>query len=444
MALHSVVLPKTGVFLEDVLLTEWHKPEGAAVAKGDPLLTFETDKVTTEVESDHDGWLHRLAPEGAKLPIGTEVGLVVTTREEYEARATGTAPTAPPHAGEQEPQTDPQWIADDPSLSQHPFLSYIDQGGPTAPGLAPTPTPPAQAGAASPRTVRAAQQGQLLSPRARQLAKELELSPDALARITPTRSDGRITDKDIQAFLERREPATPDTSVRSRIPLRGRRESIARRTHRSLANTAQLTSVLEADVSTIVDWRARAKTERRSAPSYTAIFAQLVARTLKHHPILNSRLEQDEILLLAEIDLGIAVDTDAGLIVPVLNRADELTLTELHEQLTELADRARKNALTREELEGGTFTLSNSGIYPVDITTGILNYPQTGLLWIGHIRDRVLARDGLPVVRPTVQLCLTFDHRVLDGAPAAAFLADLVQAAEAFIANDTAEEMSSR
>ena len=439
MTVHSVILPKMGVFLEDVLLTEWLKPEGAAVAKGDALLTFETDKVTTEVESDHDGWLHRLASEGAKLPIGTEVGLVLTTREEYEARATGGAPSTSPHAAEPEPQSSPQWIADDSSLAGHPFLSYIDQGGPTTSGLAPpSPSPPVQAVAASPGGVRARAQGPLLSPRARQLAKELELTPDELARITSTRADRRITDKSIRAFVESRGPVTTDKNVRSRIPFRGRREVIARRMHQSLANTAQLTSVLEADVSTIVDWRAHAKAVEQSAPSYTAIFALLVARTLRDHSILNSRLETDEILLLREINLGIAVDTDAGLIVPVVHAADELTLAELDKRLTELAERARTNALTREELEGGTFTISNSGVYPVDITTGILNYPQTGLLWMGRIRDRVIARDGLAVVRPTVQLCLTFDHRVVDGAPAAAFLADLVQATESFSADDTA------
>jgi pyruvate/2-oxoglutarate dehydrogenase complex dihydrolipoamide acyltransferase (E2) component len=241
-----------------------------------------------------------------------------------------------------------------------------------------------------------------------------------------------LTDKDVKAFLEAgdesaRPPAPPEraplveVAVAERIPLRGARRVIARRMIESLQSTAQLTSVLEIDVDALVGWR------NRSEPrvGYTTIFTALVAVALRRHPQLNSRIAGDEVEILADVNVGFAVNTDEGVIVPVVRGADTLALGELDARISELTERARGGTLALAELDGGTFTLSNSGNARVDITTAILNPPQAAILWLGMIRERPVARDGVVVVRPTVQACLTYDHRIVVGVPAADFLGTL-------------------
>ncbi|MCI0634201.1 MAG: 2-oxo acid dehydrogenase subunit E2, partial [Actinobacteria bacterium] len=201
-------------------------------------------------------------------------------------------------------------------------------------------------------------------------------------------------------------------------PLRGRRRVIARRMLESLQTTAQLTSVLEIDAGRIVEWRSRADPR----PTYTAIFIAICAEALRRHPIVNSRVAGDAIELLADVNVAFAVDVEEGLVAPVVMGADKLSLLELDARVSDLTRRARAGSLVLAELDGGTFTLSNSGTAPVDITTAIINPPQSAILWLGRIRDRPVAVDGAVVVRPTVQACLTYDHRVIDGVPAAAFL----------------------
>jgi pyruvate/2-oxoglutarate dehydrogenase complex dihydrolipoamide acyltransferase (E2) component len=180
-----------------------------------------------------------------------------------------------------------------------------------------------------------------------------------------------------------------------------------------------LTSVLELDVAPAVELH------RTTGASYTAIFVRLVAEALRAHPLLNSRVVGEEVELLADVNVGIAVEVPEGLMVPVVHGADRLSLEQVHARCTELVEAARADRLSPGDVTGGTFTLSNAGIHPVDITTAILNPPQSALLWIGRIRERPVAVGGEVVVRPTVQACLTYDHRAVDGAPAAAFLGTL-------------------
>jgi pyruvate/2-oxoglutarate dehydrogenase complex dihydrolipoamide acyltransferase (E2) component len=190
----------------------------------------------------------------------------------------------------------------------------------------------------------------------------------------------------------------------------------------SLQESAQLTSILELDVQPLV--RLRESVQPRVG--VTAIVVKLAAHALGSHPILNARVTDASIELLEEINVAVAVDTDAGLVAPVVHGADRLSLEEINRRIAELVERARGNALTPHDLADGTFTVSNGGIHPVDITTAILNPPQVGILWIGRIKDRPVALEGGAIaVRPTMQACLTFDHRAIDGGPAAAFLATI-------------------
>jgi pyruvate/2-oxoglutarate dehydrogenase complex dihydrolipoamide acyltransferase (E2) component len=262
----------------------------------------------------------------------------------------------------------------------------------------------------------AEQAAPLVAPRARALLKELGFTLDDAVHITGTGPGGRIVDRDVAVWAAAR--STSPLAVDETIQLRGRRGTIAKRMAESLQTAAQLTSVLEIDVKPLVELRVQ------SPVGVTAIVVKLVADALREHPRLNARVIANEIQLLREINVAVAIDTDDGIVAPVVAGADRLSIEEIDARIGELAARARDNTLARDDVADGTFTVSNGGIHPVDITTAILNPPQCGLLWIGRIRDRpVVLADGTIAARPTMQACLTFDHRAVDGGHAAAFLA---------------------
>jgi pyruvate dehydrogenase E2 component (dihydrolipoamide acetyltransferase) len=406
VSLQPVIMPKLGVYMEDVLLSEWLAPEGAKVRAGQVLFVLENDKTEAEVEAEVEGWLHHTVEAGAKVAIGSEVGVVTTTREEYDALRSEQARAA----GDGEAET-------------RPFLGYVETGGGAAvAGLSPPEVVHVE------RPARASRSGgpSKVSPRARALLASRGIPLEQAAEIVGSGAEGRITDKDVAAYLEGREAQSGDPAIVGTVALRGRRGVIARRMVTSLHEAAQLTSVVELEVGPVVRLR-ETMNEAGAGPriGYTAIFIKLVAGALCSHPLLNSRVAGDEIELLADVNVAVAVDTEEGLIAPVVRRADRLSIEEINVRVSDLATRARAGSLGPDDVAGGTFTLSNGGIHPVDITTAILNPPQTALLWIGRIRDRPVVRDGEVVVRPTLQACLTYDHRAIDGGPAAAFLGTL-------------------
>jgi pyruvate dehydrogenase E2 component (dihydrolipoamide acetyltransferase) len=400
MAVQPVIMPKLGAYTEDVLLTTWLVEEGARVEPGEVVFELETDKTTATVEAETTGWLHRLAEAGEKVPIGARVGLVAETKNEYDSIVT--APRDDDH---------------------HPFLDYIGQAAARSPAL--------EAGAGNELSSPAPSRGPLISPRARTLLSKLGFSLEDAREIVGTGPSGRIVDRDVTAWADARSgqaPAAPgELTLAGTIPLRGRRGTIATRMVASLQTAAQLTSVLELDVKPLVELRSRLNDEGATPRiGITSIVVKLVAAALREHPILNTRVTDTDVELIAEINVAVAVDTPDGLVAPVVHGADLLTLEDVNARVTDLALRARDGSLGPADVGGGTFTVSNGGIYPVDLTTAILNPPQCGILWIGRIRDRpVVVADGTIAVRPTVQACLTFDHRAIDGGPAAAFLATL-------------------
>jgi pyruvate dehydrogenase E2 component (dihydrolipoyllysine-residue acetyltransferase) len=416
MAVHRVIMPKLGAYTEDVLLSGWLVAEGDEVAPGRAVLELETEKTTAEVEAETSGWLHQLMPGGEAVPIGTTVGMIAETREEYEALVEG-------------PASRDEVLEPAAGGSGNPFLGYIGHGGPEAvaqiagagtdvrvPVLA---TSPSRTGGPGPP---------LVSPRARALLRQLGFTLEDAHEISGSGPGGRIVDRDVAAWAEaHRVQTVPDEAgaltVVSEIPLRGRRRTIANRMVSSLQESAQLTSVLELDVKPLVELRASLNEGALVRTGITAIVVKLVAAALREHPILNARVTETAVELLGEINIAVAVDTDAGLVAPVVPGADRLSIEEINARIADLAGRARDGALAPDELVGGTFTVSNGGIYPVDITTAILNPPQCGILWIGRIKDRpIVVGEGAVAVRPTMQACLTFDHRAVDGGPAAAFL----------------------
>jgi pyruvate dehydrogenase E2 component (dihydrolipoamide acetyltransferase) len=434
----DVVVPKLGLTMEEGTLIEWHRADGERVAKGEPLFTVETDKVAYEVLAEADGLVQRLVAVDAVLPVGAVVGRLLA---ETDAGAAGRADVAVPSG---------------PVTAQPPRAPSF--AAPTAATCAQTPpsTPPSAV-----RPPSGAPAGRIRSsPIARRIAAEHGID---LARVTPSGAGGVVLRRDVDAALRTARPAAaspadppqaartapvavppaaapavaapaavapatdPGRPVRRR-PLAGTRRAIAQRMTASLAASAQLTAFARVDMG-------EAESLRRSLAAdadtigvrvtVTDIVLKCVGAALRATPELRAWIDGDEIVSVDAVDVGLAVALDDGLVVPVIRDVDRLPLAELARTRAEVVGRARAGRLVREDLVGGSFTLSNFGSYGGDMETPILNPPQSAMLGIGRIADDVVARDGAPVVRPTMWLSMTYDHRLIDGALAGRFRARL-------------------
>jgi len=361
----QIVMPKLGMAMTEGEVVKWLKEDGAQVAKDEPVVQVMSKKITYEVKAPQAGVLRQAVPPKQKVPVGAVIGYI----------------TAP---GEEVPVT------------------------PAAPAAAAGSTAQAEV---------------LATPMAKRLAREHGID---LREVRGTGPGGRIQESDVLAYLEQRRqaPAAPEAPPAARvIPFTGMRRAIAERMTESLQTMAQVTITTEADVTGLVEFVDRLKT--RADISYTAVLVKAVAAALKQHPILNSTLVGDEIRLLDEINIGVGVALDEGLIVPVIRNADRLSLAEIDRELKRLAAAARAGTLTVDEVTGSTFTISNLGMYGVDAFTPIINPPEVAILGVGRITEKPAVYRGQVAVRSLMTLSLTFDHRVVDGAPAAAFLQTL-------------------
>jgi pyruvate/2-oxoglutarate dehydrogenase complex dihydrolipoamide acyltransferase (E2) component len=297
------------------------------------------------------------------------------------------------------------------------------------------------------------------SPIARRLAREHGLELQAIRGTGP---DGRVIERDVLAAVEARAaaqravlpapvvaaPSPPYASTtpvpaeptrRETIKLDGMRRLIAERMHQSLLQSAQLTLTAEADATALVELRSHllpaARVYGHRPPTYTDLLVYLVARTLRAHPLLNSSLlgegEAQEIACWAEINVGVAVALERGLVVPVVRQADQKGLQAISQELGDAVERARTNRLSPDDLQGGTFTITNLGAMEVDAFTPIVNPPQCAILGVGRIAKKPAVHDDRVAVRQLVTLSLSFDHRIVDGAPAGAYLRDVKRAIEA-------------
>lgn len=231
-------------------------------------------------------------------------------------------------------------------------------------------------------------------------------------------------------------PVGTNTPSGKRVRISRIRNLIATRMHQSSNTTAPVTMMSEVDVSKIVSFRKEAKNNDAHAPSYNAIFMQAVGRTLTNHPELNCSVGEDELVYWDNINIGIAIDTPRGLVVPVVHDVNEKSLTDLTHEIEDLASAARTGKLLPDQFLGGTFTITSLGSYDVDFFTPIINYPEVGILGIGRMRNTLEMQSGQIVQRMKAFLSLTFDHRAVDGAPAARFLKDvrlLIETAENWI-----------
>lgn len=389
---HSIAIPKLGLTMTDCTLAEWHKSDGDRVERGDILFAIETDKITSDIEADGAGFLRRFANTDTVHLIGSVIGGL------YDTREAALAATAVP-----------QDVAD---------AGTVVAGA--VPPLAAVP----------PIVADEAAQRMRVSPLARRVASGAGIDT---AVLTGTGVRGAILRRDVEAEIARRAevPAPrpePAQSVVARAPQRrplsGLRKTIARNMMQSLQSSAQMTAFGRVDMAEVVALRATLVANEQALGvrvSFTDIILKACAMVLARMPDINASIIGDEIVTWAEVNVGLAVALDDGLVVPVIHDADRKSLVEIAHARIDLAARARAGRLGRDEMQGGTFTLSNFGSYGGDFETPLLNPPQSAILGIGAITDEVVVRDGQIAIRPMMMLSMTFDHRLIDGAVAGGF-----------------------
>jgi pyruvate dehydrogenase E2 component (dihydrolipoamide acetyltransferase) len=391
----DVIMPALGMAQETGKVVRWLKSEGETVAKGEPLIEIETDKVTVDVEAPAAGTLAAVtADEGDDVPVGRTIALILAAGE---AAPTDREPDAAAPEGGPPPR--PERVAD---TGARPSDRQARDGSPSAP----------------------ARRRPLASPKARRLAQERGLDLAAVAGSGP---GGAVVAADVEEGLAAQSgqvaaPVRAPANVWKRM---------AENTTASWQSVPHFYLGREVDASRLNAWRdatrARPGYER---VSHTDLLVKLAAAALARHPNVNARWQDGSIAPGGGVNVGIAVAIEDGLVVPVVRDADRLTLREVSERRQQLVERAREGDLRPDDVSGGTFTISNLGMYGVDSFDAIVNAPQAAILAVGRIVDRIVPVDGRPGVRPVLELSVSFDHRVVDGARGAEFLDTLASLVE--------------
>ena len=383
-------MPKLGLTMEEGTILKWRKGEGEAVEKGEIILDIQTDKVEYEVESPDGGLLLKtLAGEGAVVPCGVDIAVIGREGEDVSGFGGG-------GAQDETPET-------------------------TATGTPPAPVPveaPAPPGAAPP-----APAGRVFaSPAARRVARELGVDFRVLKGSGP---GGRIVQADVRTAAASGGPAAATAST----PLSGMRKIIAERMLASWSQAPRVTLQAEVDLTNLLAVREASRQAWENDLGVKVSINDLVifyaARAARRCPAVNVRLNGDALERMRDVNVGVAVAVEDGLMVPVIRDADEKSIDAISREAKALAEAARAGALGLDALEGGTFTISNLGAYGVDHFSAIINHPESAILSVGAARERAVARNGEVVARTTAYLGVNADHRIVDGAPAAEFLATL-------------------
>jgi pyruvate dehydrogenase E2 component (dihydrolipoamide acetyltransferase) len=384
----EVRMPKLGMAMKKGAVTKWLKAEGDDVREGADLFELATEKITAVVPAPASGLLGRIvADPRTELPVGALLALIGEQGD-----------TFPPK----------EELAATPPVSP-----------------APAPAPAAAPAAASAPPARA--EGSPASPAAKRRARELGVD---VALVPPSTPGKRVMVEDVEAFAAAGgEQPTAAEAAGQVVAFAGIRKVVAERLTESLQTMAQVTIAREVEAVGLVARRAALAAGFEAATgirlSYTDLLVETVARLLGDHPLLNATLTEQGIVCPPAVHMGVAVALDDGLIVPVIRDAGTRPLAELARDRVDLAAKAQAGTLTLDELEGGTFTISNLGSFGADAFTPIVNPPQCAILGVGRIVDKPVAVAGQVEVRPMLWLSLTFDHRIVDGAPAARFLQQL-------------------
>jgi pyruvate dehydrogenase E2 component (dihydrolipoamide acetyltransferase) len=413
-------MPALGMAQETGKLLRWLKREGDQVQQGEPIMEIETDKATVEIEAPATGILSGVtAQAGDDVPVGQPVGQILERGEPPAApdpKMTAPAPVeASPVARRMAAEHGVDLALVKPNggrVGKDDVSAYLAGSQPVSPAV--------QARAAEPMEIGTALR-RPASPKARRLAQERGIDLGGLAGSGP---GGAVLAGDVPEEAAAQSGEAPGTVWRI----------MAERTTASWTSAPHFYLMREVNASGLVEMRARITpaVEKRAGvrPTYTDLLVKLAAVALRDHPEVNASWIDKAIRRHPEINIGLAVGVEDGLVVPVIHRADGLSVGEIAMRRQELVERAAAHRLRPEDLAGSTFTISNLGMYNVDGFLAVLNPPQAAILAVGRIAERVAAENGQPVVRPTVLLGLSCDHRVLDGVRAAKFLDDLVNLLE--------------
>lgn len=443
-------MPSLGHTMEKGKIIEWLKQEGDAVAKGEPLVVIETDKVITEVESPTDGVVLKIAVAAEEeRPIGAPLVLLGSTGEQLsdddiqqllgdQPAAAPVAPPPPAPAPVPAPAAPSRAAASGERVKISPIARKlcdelgIDPATVTGSGPGGRITREDVEKAAQAAAAPAAAERLKISPVARKLCEELGVDPGS---VTGTGPGGRITRDDVQKAAEAAKAAPAATAAPGAagetIPLRGMRGRVAERMFQSWNTIPRVTEVMLVDMNATVSFRqamlAQWEQQYGVRISLNDLITKAVAAALRRHPRLNATLVDQEVHLHENVNVGVAVNLDEGLIVPVIADADRKDLGEIARQSRELAEKARAvpMRLSPDEVSNGTFTITNLGTTGIELFTPIINPPQVAILGVGMVQRRPVVVGDALAIRPSVYLCLVFDHRAVDGVPAANFLQEL-------------------
>jgi pyruvate dehydrogenase E2 component (dihydrolipoamide acetyltransferase) len=428
-------MPKLGLTMTQGMVAKWLVQEGQHVEQDQPIVVVMSAKITQEIEAPAAGTVHLAAQSEETCAVGQTIAMVLEPGEVVPESATAraaVAPTPPPAAAQHQAPVPEQQPRARSSPAARRLAKELGVDITLVPGTG-------RAGRITESDVQGfyetrqpvqearqqAREGQAqipVTPLARRMAQDEGLD---LARIEGTGPDGRITEDDVLRTLEG--PAGPPPPHPKTLPLSGMRQLIAERMLDSLRSSAQLTLTAKANVSALVRLR-NVLRQRWDVPiSYTDLLVKATASALREHPLLNSTLQDPWIVLLDEIHIGVAVALDEGLIVPVVREAGQKSLLQIHHTLQDLAKRARAGSLSVDEVTGGTFTITNLGMYGVETFTPIINPPEAAILGVGRIGEELALERGQVIARSVMALSLTIDHRIVDGAPGASFMQTLVQ-----------------
>jgi pyruvate dehydrogenase E2 component (dihydrolipoamide acetyltransferase) len=397
----EITIPKLGLTMESAKLVEWAFVSGDKVREGETILVIETDKVTFEVPAPADGIIHPVVPEGADCEVEETVGYLAEDREEYE-RIIKECPGA---------------VSKGSGKAETCVSEVIFPEGRPGPDQSPLMT-----------------EGRIkASPLARSMAVKHDLDLRAIAGSGPS---GRIVKADIVRALKEKpvvadrfqkiplsaaDRASADKTAVEAIPVEGVRRVIFDNMYESLSRTAQLTLHTDACAEALMDVRGRLNKGDHKI-SYNAVLTKIAAMALRLHPNINASVEGNSILIWAQVHIGIAMEANDALIVPVVRNPDLKTVSEIDHDITELILKTRENRLSPDDLANGTFTITNLGSADIDHFTPIIKPPESAILGVGRIVKKPGIKNDQVVPEARIGLSLTFDHRIIDGAPAAVFL----------------------
>ena len=426
----EIHVPELGESVTDATVGKWLKSEGDRVTAGEPVVELETDKINFEVEAEQDGVLENIAKgEGETVGVGEVIGTL--------GDGAASEDTEPNRAEEPE----------------------VEQPQATEPKVAPEAQETEAERAEIEETANGhrEEEGVRASPSVRRLAREYDID---LAGVAGSGSGGRITKDDVERLIREqhspapeRQPAPEEDGRREerpvpqeatapaaedgreeRVRMSRRRQTIAQRLVEAQQTAAMLTTFNEADMSAITEMRRRRKDEFQERHEvrlgFMSFFTKAAIGALKAFPKVNSELRGNELVLKHYYDIGVAVNTEEGLVVPVVRDADRKSFAEVERDIASLGTKARDGKLTLEDLSGGTFTITNGGVFGSLVSTPILNVPQVAILGMHKIQDRPVAVNGKVEIRPMMYLALSYDHRIVDGADAVSFLVRIKELVE--------------